>query len=415
MKLTARTIDTAKPKEKPYKLSDGAGLFLLVNPNGSKYWRVKYYHAGKERLLAVGVYPEVSLKEARERCLEARRLLRDGIDPVQHKHERKAAQATQEASTFQYIADEYIEHRARQWTERYTNDIRSIMRRDVFPVIGNKQISEIQPAEVLALLRTVEDRGAIIQARKVRQRIGEVFNYATATGRAERNPAGPLSAALQKPEHGHNPFIPVAEVPAFLDALESYTGSILVKYAIKLLMITGLRTVELRRATWSEIDFDDCLWNIPAEHMKKRRPHIVPLSSQAVAILCDVQELTGYGEIIFPGRSDMSKPINAGTLNNAIKLMGYGGRLTPHGLRHLLSTVLHDAGYPSILIELTLAHADQNTIRGTYNHAQLLPQRREMLQSYADWLDSIRTGQAEPLQVHQPEPIRFPTFDQPEP
>lgn len=409
MKLTARAIDTAKPKEKPYKLSDGAGLFLLVNPNGSKYWRVKYYHEGKERLLAVGVYPEVSLKEARERCQEARRLLRDGIDPVKHKHERKAAQVTQEATTFQHIANEYIEHRSRQWTEKYTNDVKSIMRRDVYPFIGSKQISTIQPAEVLSLLRTVEDRGAIIQARKVRHRIGEVFNYATVTGRAEKNPADLLSAALQKPEHGHNPFISVAEVPAFLEALETYSGSILVKYAIKLLMLTGLRTVELRLGTWSEIDFDSGVWNIPPENMKKRRPHIVPLSRQAIAILRDVQELTGHGEVIFPGRSDMSKPMNAGTLNNAIKLMGYGGRLTPHGLRHLLSTVLHDAGYPSILIELTLAHADQNAMRATYNHAQLLPQRRDMLQEYADWLDRIQAREPEPMQGQRAAVIHFPT------
>ncbi|BEJ33353.1 tyrosine-type recombinase/integrase [Citrobacter freundii] len=407
MKLTIKAVGAAKPREKPYKLADGNGMFLLVNPNGSKYWRLKYYFNGKEKLLALGVYPEVSLTEARERTQQARRMLRDGLDPIQERRSLEAIESGNYVPSFKTVADDYIKARSGQWSERYANDARSIMKRDVFPFIGNKSVNNITPQEVLNLLRTIEQRGAVIQARKVRNRISEVFNYAIVIGHAKTNPAERLTMALQKPEHGHNPTIEPSEIPAFLDALEAYTGDFRVKAAIKLLMLTGLRTGELRGGKWSEIDFNAETWQIPAERMKMKRPHIVPLSRQAVSILQSLQDVA-MSDLIFPNRLNVNKPINAGTLNNAIKLIGYGGRLTPHGLRHLLSTVLHDAGYPSNWIELTLAHADKNTIRSIYNHAQLLPQRREMLQSYADWLDSIRTDHAEPIQCHAA-PICFPS------
>lgn len=396
MKLTIKAVGAAKPREKPYKLADGNGMFLLVNPNGSKYWRLKYYFNGKEKLLSLGVYPEVSLKEARERTLSARMLLREGMDPSALRKQDRAAETANYTHTFKAMAYDYMSVRANQWSERYAKDVKSIMERNVIPTIGNKAVNQITPQEVLSILRKIEDRGALTQARKVRHRISEVFNYAIVTGISDRNPAEHLSMALQKPEHGHNPTIEPGEIPAFLDALEAYTGDFRVKAAIKLLMLTGLRTGELRGGKWSEIDFNAETWQIPAERMKMKRQHIVPLSRQAVSILQSLQDVA-MSDLIFPNRLNVNKPINAGTLNNAIKLIGYGGRLTPHGLRHLLSTVLHDAGYPSNWIELTLAHADKNTIRSIYNHAQLLPQRKDMLQAYADYIDRLRAGNPEPL------------------
>ena len=247
-------------------------------------------------------------------------------------------------------------------------------------------MGEIKPLELLNVLRKIEKRGALEKMRKVRQRCSEVFRYAIATGRAEYNPAADLSSALEVHQSNHFPFLKADEIPEFLRALESYTGSKIVQIATKLLMITGVRTIELRAALWQEFDLDNAIWEIPAERMKMRRPHLVPLSTQALDLLNELKTMTGNYRYVFPGRNDPSKPMSEAAINQLIKRLGYGGRLTGHGFRHMMSTILHDAGFNSQYIELQLAHVDSNRIRGTYNHATFIEERRKMLNFFSSTL-----------------------------
>ncbi|EAS8983577.1 TPA_asm: tyrosine-type recombinase/integrase [Salmonella enterica] len=389
MKLNARQVETAKPKDKPYKLADGGGLYLLVNPNGSRYWRLKYRVAGKEKLLAIGVYPEVTLADARARRDEAKRGIAGGIDPNEAKREEKLTREAQIKNTFQEIACEWHASKVRKWSEGYASDIMEAFNKDVFPYIGKKPIAEIKPLELLNVLRRMEGRGATEKAKKVRQRCGEVFRYAIVTGRAEYNPAPDLTSAMQGHESNHYPFLNAPELPEFFDALSHYSGSELVVLAARLLIITGLRTGELRGAFWQEINDEAGVWEIPAERMKMRRPHIVPLSRQALSIIARIREMTGRYPLMFPGRNDPRKTMSEASINQVFKRIGYSGRVTGHGFRHTMSTILHEQGYNTAWIETQLAHVDKNSIRGTYNHAQYLDGRREMLQWYADYMDAL--------------------------
>ncbi len=389
MKLTARQVDAAKAKDKPYKLADGGGLYLLVNTNGSKYWRLKYRVGGKEKLLAVGVYPVVTLADARAKREEAKRGIANGLDPSDAKRTAKAAKETQLQGTFQQIAIEWHSGKLKTWSPGYATDVMEAFNKDVFPYIGRRPIAEIKPLELLGVFRVIEDRGATEKARKVRQRCSEVFRYAIVTGRAEYNPAPDLSSAMQRHESNHYPFLSAPELPEFFDALSGYSGSDIVVMAARLLMLTGLRTGELRAARWQEIDLLESVWEIPAERMKMRRPHIVPLSRQAKDLLERIRYFTGQYPLMFPGRNDPGKPMSDAAINQVFKRIGYNGKVTGHGFRHTMSTILHEQGYNTAWIEAQLAHADKNTIRGTYNHAQYLDGRRKMLQWYADYLDSI--------------------------
>ncbi|HBV2906612.1 TPA: tyrosine-type recombinase/integrase [Citrobacter freundii] len=393
MKLNARQVDTTKPKDKPYKLADGGGLYLLVNPNGAKYWRLKYRVAGKEKLLALGVYPDVTLADARAKRDEAKRGIAGGIDPNEAKREEKATREAQINNTFQDLATEWHSSKLKKWSAGYASDIMEAFNKDVFPYIGKKPIAEIKPLELLNVLRRMEGRGATEKAKKVRQRCGEVFRYAIVTGRAEYNPAPDLTSAMQGHESNHYPFLNAPELPAFFEALSRYSGSELVVLAARLLIITGLRTGELRGASWQEIDEQAAVWEIPAERMKMRRPHMVPLSQQALSIIARIREITGRYPLMFPGRNDPRKTMSEASINQVFKRIGYVGKVTGHGFRHTMSTILHEQGYNTAWIETQLAHVDKNSIRGTYNHAQYLDGRREMLQWYADYMDSLEQGE----------------------
>lgn len=239
------------------------------------------------------------------------------------------------------------------------------------------------------MLQKIEKRGALEQASKIRRRCGEVFRYAVVTGRALYNPAPDLASALNKPQANHFPFLTADEIPEFVTALESYQGSQLSKYATQLLMLTGVRTIELRAAEWKEFDLDNALWEIPKERMKKRRPHLVPLSTQAIDILKKLKVISGNYTLVFPGRNDVRKPMSEATINKVIKMIGYHGRLTGHGFRHMMSTILHEKGFDSAWFEMQLAHVDKNSIRGTYNHAQYLEKRKIMMESYSDFIFPI--------------------------
>ncbi|EHK3315648.1 tyrosine-type recombinase/integrase, partial [Escherichia coli] len=351
MKLNARQIDTAKPKEKAYKLADGGGLYLLVKPNGGKYWRLKYRVAGKEKLLALGVYPEVTLADARAKREDAKRGIAGGIDPMEAKREEKIARETQLNNTFKDIALEWHSSKLKKWSAGYASDILEAFNKDVFPYIGKKPIAEIKPLELLNVLRRIEGRGATEKAKKVRQRCGEVFRYAIVTGRAEYNPAPDLTSAMQGHESNHYPFLTTKELPDFFKALSSYSGSALVVMAARLLIITGLRTGELRGALWDEIDFNKAIWEIPASRMKMRRPHIVPLSEQALSLIGKIREITGNYPLMFPGRNDPRKTMSEASINQVFKRIGYAGRVTGHGFRHTMSTILHEQGYNTAWIE----------------------------------------------------------------
>lgn len=389
MPLTDVKVRTAKPQDKPYKLTDGGGLYLLVNTNGSRYWRMKYRVMGREKLLSIGVYPDISLAVARQIRDEARRALAQGNDPGAIKKAEKQAKKIAAENTFEAIAREWHKAKADRWSLRYRDEIIDTFEKDIFPYIGLRPIAEIKPLELLETLKRMEKRGALEKMRKVRQRCGEVFRYAIITGRAEYNPAPDLAGALAVHKKQHLPFLTAQELPDFLQDLAGYTGSIITKTATYLIMYTGVRTQELRFARWQDIDLDKAMWEVPAEHMKMRRPHKVPLSRQAISLLKQLQSITGHYPLVFIGRNDQRKPISKESINQVIELLGYKGRLTGHGFRHTMSTILHEQGYDSAWVEMQLAHVDRNSIRGAYNHAQYLDGRREMMQWYADFLNNL--------------------------
>ncbi|WP_224558064.1 tyrosine-type recombinase/integrase [Pectobacterium versatile] len=389
MPLNARQIETAKPQDKEYKLTDGAGLYLLIKPNGAKYWRLKYRVAGKEKKLSIGVYPDISLAEARLKREEARKIVASGGDPSEQKQVERQAKKINIDNTFKAIALEWHEYKRPNWSKGYAEDLMEAFENDIFPDIGKRPVAEIKPLEMLTSLRKLEKRGVLDKLRKIRQACNQVFRYAIVTGRAENNPASELASALPPPKATHYPHLLPDELPDFLRALSTYSGSKVTQLATRILMLTGVRTIELRQAEWKEFDFEKGLWEVPKERMKMRRPHLVPLSDQVIDALQQLYAVTGRYNLVFPGRNDITKPMSEASINQVLKRIGYHGKATGHGFRHTMSTILHEQGYNTAWIELQLAHVDKNTIRGTYNHAQYLEQRRGMLQWYGDFIDGL--------------------------
>ncbi|MEQ1969770.1 integrase arm-type DNA-binding domain-containing protein, partial [Xenorhabdus nematophila] len=372
MKLTARQVETVKPQEKDFKLSDGGGLYLLVKVNGSKYWRLKYRIAGKEKLLAIGTFPLVTLAEARRKRDEAKKLIAEGIDPNQDKKQKKLAAQGEISNTFESIAREWYEGRKDRWSVGYREDMMDAFEKDVFPYIGHRPIAEIKPLELLDLLSIMEKRGVTDKLKKVRQRCGEVWTYAIITGRAEYNPAPDLASAFIPHQREHYAHLSVDELPEFLRSIDKYMGSQIVRTALRMLILTGVRPGELRKAEWSEIDLDKAVWTIPAEKMKMRCTHVVPLSEQVINLLKQIQPISGNYQYVFPSRTDYRKHISDMAINTMIRRMGYSGRATGHGFRHTMSTILHDQDYNTEWVEKQLAHVDKNSIRGTYSRIIIL-------------------------------------------
>lgn len=389
MLLTDIQIRKAKPKDKAYTLNDGNGLSLLIEPNRSKGWRFRYRFAGKPKMISFGVYGQISLADARRKRDEAKKQLSDGIDPSDARKSEKITQKYAAENTFKAVAMEWHVSKCSTWSKGYASEILRCFENDVFPFIGSRPIDQLTPLELLAVLQKIEKRGALEQASKIRRRCGEVFRYAVITGRAKYNPAPDLSGAMNKPETKHFPFLQESEIPDFVKALNNYQGSKITKYATQLLMLTGVRTVELRFAEWSEFDFENALWEIPKERMKKRRPHLVPLSPQVLEILDKLKVISGNYSLLFPGRNDARKPISDASINKVIAKIGYKGKLTGHGFRHMMSTILHEKGFDSTWIELQLAHVDKNSIRGIYNHALYLEGRIKMMTYYSDYINNL--------------------------
>lgn len=390
--LTDSAIKTAKPKEKPYKLSDGQGLYLEVMPNGSKLWRLKYRHADKEKRLALGAYPAVPLQKARQRRDEARQQLAEGIDPGEQKKAAKQAQKA-DSLTFESVAREWYAYNAPRWAESTAYKAKLYLENDLIPGIGARPIAAITRPDLVELVRKVEARGTLNAAGKIRQWLHQIYRYALAKGVVESNPATDLDVVAAAPkEVRHHPHITFAELPELLGKIDSTNLNTLTRWAIRLLVLTAVRPGELRGARWSEFELEDDLWTIPAERMKARRPHLVPLPHQAVTILRQLQEITGDYPLVFPGQQNADRPMSENTINKALRLMGYEGRQTGHGFRHLLSTELNGRNYNKDWIERQLAHGDKDEIRDTYNHATYLPQREAMMQEWADSIDALCAG-----------------------
>lgn len=390
--LTDVKCRNAKPGQKPVKLSDEKGLVLIVTPAGGKWWRLRYRYQGAEKMLSLGTYPEVGLAEARERRDAARKLLAQGIDPSAVRKAEKAGEVAQE-ETFAALALEWFERFRHTFTVKHGDTVMHRLRTDVFPWLGHRPVREITAPEILAVVRRIEDRGAAETARRQLQKIGQILAFAVATGRAERNPAADLRGAVPPPAKRHFAALTDSfKVAELLKDIDAYQGSHVVRCALRLAPLLFVRPGELRHAEWAEFELDGRtpLWRIPAEKMKMRRQHLVPLAPQAVAILRELQPLTGVGKYLFPGNRP-GKVISENTLGAALRTLGYTSEeMTAHGFRAMASTMLNEIGWPPDVIEAQLAHAPKNAIRAAYNRAQYLPQRIEMMESWADFLDTLK-------------------------
>jgi integrase len=387
--LSDAKVRHAKPRTKPYKIADGEGLFLLITPSGSKYWRMKYFFDGKEKALALGVYPEISLADARERRAHARKVLAAGNDPGEVKKEAKRQDNVKQTNAFEIIAKEWFEQRVNGWTPSYSVRLLRQIETHILPKLGKRPVAEIMAPEVLGMLRVIEGRGTLETAHRMMQITGQIFMYAIATGRAERNPVPDLRGALKAPIVKHHSYLSAGDLPEYLKKLDAYDGSLQTKLALRLLLLTFVRSIELRGAQWAEIDWDRAEWRIPAERMKMKELHIVPLSKQAVAVLRELERLNGDRTYVFPNEHNRSSIMSENTVLFALYRMGYHSRATGHGFRSTASTILNEHGYRADVIERQLAHSERNTVRAAYNHAQYLPERRKMMQWWADYLDKI--------------------------
>jgi integrase len=394
MPLNDLKVRTSKPKEKPYKLSDADGLYLLVTEKGHRWWRFRYRVGGKEKLLALGTYPEISLADARQRRDEARKQLAHGVDPGALRKAQRQAE-TQETETFEVIAREWHDKFKSNWTPGHAATTMTRMERDLFPWIGKRPIAQVKAPELLSVLRRVENRGALETAHRIRNISSLVFRYAVATGRAERDPSGDLKGALPAARAKHHAAITdPKEVAPLLRAIDGYQGHFVVKCALRLAPMFFVRPGELRHAEWAEVDLDEAIWNIPAIKMKMKQAHIVPLSSQAVEILTELKELTGASKYVFPSGRTNARPMSNNALLAALRRMGFDkDTMTPHGFRAMARTILDEVlQVRPDFIEHQLAHAVRDPNGRAYNRTAHLPERRKMMQLWADYLDGLKQG-----------------------
>lgn len=382
--LTVKHIDAAKPKDKPYRLLDSNGLYLYVPISGKKVWQLRYKIDGKEKILTVGKYPMMSLQEARDKAWLARKDVSVGVDPI------KAKKLSVKDNSFRAIYQEWYEHKKQVWSVGYADELSRMFRDDILPMIGNLEIQDIEPLQILEVIRRFEDRGAMERANKARRRCGEVFRYAIVTGRAKYNPSPDLADAMKGYRKKNYPFLPAEQIPAFNKALSGFSGSVVSKIATQVLQYTALRTKELRSMQWENVDFENRMITIDAEVMKGRRIHLVPMSQQVIDLLKTLRPITEpISNFVFPGRNDKKKSISENAVLLVIRQIGYEGLASGHGFRHQFSTILNENEWPHDAIERQLAHVDKSSIRGIYNHAQYMDKRREMMQWWADWLDGL--------------------------
>jgi len=395
--LTELRIKNAKVIDKPLKLSDGGGLFLLVqspDPKASKFWRLSYRCAGKQKTLALGVYPTISLAVARDRREESRKLLANGSDPSDTKKAQKAAVQALAVNSFEIVAREWFMGRAPNWKENHSSKIIARLEKDIFPWLGARPVSEITAPELLTTIRRIESRGALETAHRVLAYCGQIFRYSIATGRAQRDTAADLRGALPPVKEKHHASITDPKlIGKLLRNIEGYQGSFITRCALQLAPLVFLRPGELRRAEWAEIDLDTAEWRIPAARMKMDAVHIVPLATQAIAILHEIQPLTSAGKYVFPGARSTTRPMSENAVLGALRRMGYAtDEMTGHGFRSIASTLLNEQGFNRDAIERQLAHAERDSVRAAYNYAEYLPERRKMMQQWADYLDKLKAA-----------------------
>ena len=399
MTLTATAVLNAKAginskgnkTNKPYKLSDGEGLYLEVTPKGQKYWRLKYRFDGKEKRLSIGVYPAIPLKEARKKRDEAKALLLNGVDPGEFK---KTIKKQENLEGFEYVAREWHTKHKANWTDSHAKKLIDRLEKDVFPWLGTRPSNEITPPELLAILRRVESRGALDTAHRIMQTCGQVFRYAVATGRAERDPSVDLKGAIPPAKKSHlASIVDPVKIGQLLRAIDGYEGHFVTRSAMRLASYVFVRPGELRQAEWSEIDLDIAEWRIPAEKMKMRELHIVPLSSQALEILKEIKPLTGHARYVFPSIRTNKRPMSENTVNAGLRRLGYSkDEMTGHGFRSMASTLLNEQGWHRDAIERQLAHAERDSVRAAYNYAEHLPERKKMMQFWSNYLDGLKKG-----------------------
>jgi integrase len=386
--LTSIAVRDAKPAKRQRKIHDARGLYLLIAPSGAKYWRLKYRFGGKERVLAIGVYDEVKLAEARDRRDEARRLLRDGIDPGAARRDQKRQAEHHAANTFKAVGEDWFAAKSAKWAPSTVKGTRGRLD-ELYSRLGSRPIAAIEPPEVLDALRAIERRGALEIARKTMVTAGQVFRFGIATGRAKSDPTRDLRGALQEREERHYSVLKREDLPEFLAKLAKYDGNTLTRLAIRFLALTFVRTGEMRGAKWTEFDAERAQWVIPAERMKMGEPHLVPLSRQALAVLEEIKRISGGREHVFPNEHHPLKPMSENTVLFALYRMGYRGRATGHGFRATASTILHEMGFRPDVIERQLAHVERNRVRRAYHRSQYITDRAAMMQSWGDLLDEL--------------------------
>lgn len=395
MPLSDTTIRTAKPAAKPLRLFDAGGLYLEVSPAGGKLWRLKYRHSGKEKRLALGAYPDTGLKDAREKRDAARKLLAAGVDPGEQRKAAKAAGEERAANSFEVVAREWHAKQAATWVELHASRIMLRLENDIFPWLGSRPIAGITSKELLATVNRIVDRGAVESAHRVLQNCGQVFRFAIVTGRAERNPAADLRGALPPVKQTHHAaIIEPNAIGGLLRAIDGYQGSFVTRCALQLAPLLFVRPGELRQAEWSEFDLDNAQWNLPAEKMKMREPHLVPLAPQAVAILRALHALTGRGRYVFPSARSPQRPMSNNAVLSALRRMGYAtDEMSGHGFRAMARTVLDEVlHFRPDYIEHQLAHAVRDPNGRAYNRTAHLPERRKMMAAWADYLDALKQG-----------------------
>jgi integrase len=394
MALTDTQARKAKPGAKPYKLTDGRGLYLLVQPSGGKLWHYQYGFAGKAKLMALGSYPDVPLATARERHQAARKVLASGTDPMAQRREEKTAAKASTDGSFQAVAALWLDHWRVGKSPRHAGYVERRLEADILPCLGARPVAEIEAPDVVAMMRAIEERGVSDLAKRARETVGQVFRFAIAHGYTKRNPAAEIKPGdVLKTIRTVN-FARVdatKELAELLRSIEVYRGTPVTRLAMKLLCLTFVRTSELIEAPWSEFDLEAARWDIPAERMKMKTPHVVPLSRQAVETLRTLHHLTGDGDFLFPGdRANQTMSNNC--ILKALERMGYKGRMTGHGFRGLASTVLSENGFDEAHIEMQLAHQKRNKVAASYNHAKYVDARKRMMQWYADFLDRTQHG-----------------------
>lgn len=394
--LTDTKARNAKPIDKPYQMQDGQGLYLDVRPSGAKFWRYRYWPSPKKAgIFTIGEYPSVSLAEARREREWAREQVKQGLNPTQVREAERLRRMGEHANTFEAVAREWIEQNRPHWSANYLRQVESFLIKDVFPKIGNLPIRLVTAAHLLEIIRAVEKRGAQSIAVLIRQWAGQIFRYALATLRADSDPAAALYGAIKRAPVRHNPPLAKEEIPRFLNLMGQYGGYRGTVISLALMLRTFVRTVELRKAEWTEFDLDAAEWRVPADrmkmkkHMKVGEAHIVPLSRQAVELLRELHTLSGGRRFLFPNLRSPDNCMTATTINRALERMGYLGKFSGHGFRSTASTLLHEMGWRSELIERQLAHAERDKAKAAYNHAEYLPERREMMQAWSDWIDEL--------------------------